>query len=444
MIVTAPAAHSKYSASGYEAATLCPGKRVMEKGKPDSSSKYADEGTAAHTLLGWCIDNGKPALAYLGRRIPVGISTWEVTREMAEAVQTAVDNIAEIAADGMVLSEQRVNYSRYLNVPKDEAWGTSDILAACDSELQVHDYKHGMGVEVDAEQNPQMMLYGLGALEAVNDSLGPFETVRLVIHQPRIKEAPSEWVTTVAELERWGHGEALRAAEEQRGAEHMRTSLAMTQAEWERVYLRPNAKSCKFCRAKATCPALRNEAAKTVFEVTPAAPDEFDDLRMAETPKQSDLDWLEAVHAKSDLIVDYLKSVAAEIERRLFAGEQGTKFKLVQGKRGDRKWTDPAEAEKALAAAGDAAYEPRKLISPTKAEELAPKKPKTRGPDKGKAPPPSVISAEHWTALQSLITQADGKAHVAPVSDPRPALAVTPASDDFDTVTADSSNNDFA
>ena len=55
------AAHSKFSASGFEAATLCPGKRVMEQGKPDSSSKYADEGTAAHTLLSWCIDQGKPA-----------------------------------------------------------------------------------------------------------------------------------------------------------------------------------------------------------------------------------------------------------------------------------------------------------------------------------------------------------------------------------------------
>ena len=130
----------------------CFGKTSMERGLPDTSSKYADEGTAAHALLSWCIDEGEPAQVYVGARTLVGTSTWEVTTEMAAAVQTALDNIASITAGGVVLSEQRVNYSADLGVPEGEGWGTSDIIAVLEdkAELQVHDYKHGMGVQVSA------------------------------------------------------------------------------------------------------------------------------------------------------------------------------------------------------------------------------------------------------------------------------------------------------
>lgn len=429
--MSAPSEHSKNSASNFEANTLCPGRPTMAKGLPDRGSKYADEGTAAHTVLGWCIDNDRPAKAYLGRRVPVGMSTWEVTDEMATAVQTAVDNIKSIVGDGMLLSETRVHYHEYLGTPKEDSWGTSDIVALRAVELQVHDYKHGMGVEVDADDNPQMKLYALGSLAIIRSMGEEPETVRLVIHQPRIKSAPSEWTCTVAELEAWGHGEAKRSVNEQDGAARMRTANVMKPGEWERVYLRPNEKSCKFCKAKATCPALRDTATRTVFEVTPASPDEFDSLLPAETPKQSDADWLAKVLSKADLIEGYLTAVRAEVEARLLAGNEIPGFKLVQGKRGNRAWRSADEATETLKGMRlkvEEMYD-LKLISPTTAEKLA--KAKTIGP-------------RQWKSLQDLITQSDGKKHVAPATDPRPALAVTAAVDDFDAVTADSSLNDFA
>lgn len=419
-------AHSKFSASGFEAATLCPGKRVMEKGKPDSSSKYADEGTAAHSLLADYVDGKQPMSTY-----PVNGKEWPATGEMVAAVQTALGNIKEIVGDGMLLSEQRVTYAGYLGVPDPEGWGTSDIIAARGTELQVHDYKHGMGVEVDADDNPQMKLYGLGALAAVNDVLGPFETVRLVIHQPRIKSAPSEWLTTVDELEAWGRGDARRSVEQQLAAERLfHTSETLTEQQWADIYLRPNEKSCKFCRAKATCPALRNDVAKTVFEVTPASPDEFDSLDVAETAKQSSDDWLAAVLSKADLIEDYLKAVRAEVERRLLGGEQIPGFKIVQGRQGNRAWSNAAEVEtqlKAFRLKTEEMYD-LKLISPTTAEKLA--KAKTIGP-------------RQWKALEAMVTRSDGAKHVAPVSDPRPALVLTKAEDDFDSVSTEPSH-DFA
>jgi len=402
----------------------------MSAGLPDRGSKYADEGTAAHTLLGWCIDNATDAKAYLGRRIPVGLSTWEVTDEMALAVQTAVDSIHEIVGDGMLLSETRVYYHAYLGTPKGDSWGTSDIVALRGAELQVHDYKHGMGVEVDADDNPQMKLYALGALDILRSTGEDPKTVRLVIHQPRIKSAASEWTCTVAELEAWGNGEAKRSVEQQDAAARLKKEWPA--AQWQAIYLRPNEKSCKFCRAKATCPALRDTSAQTVFDVTPASPEEFDALQPAESPKQRDADWLAHVLSKAGMIEDYLKAVRAEVEARLLAGDPVDGFKLVQGRRGSRTWTDAAEVETLLREKFrlkiEEAYD-LKLISPTTAEKLA--KSGTIGP-------------RQWKLVQTLVTQSDGKPHVAPANDPRPALAVTQASDDFDAVTADPSPNDFA
>lgn len=408
--MTTPAAHSKFSASNFEADMLCPGRRVMQRGLPDRGSKYADEGTAAHTVLDWCLEGGKDAAAFRGRRVPVGLKTWEVTAEMAGAVQIALDSIKRIAAGGMMLSEQRVYYADYLGVDRDDGWGTSDVIAAVGDELQVHDYKHGMGVRVDAEENAQMKLYALGALAAVNDSLGPFTSVRMVIHQPRINPDPSEWTLPVAELEAWGRGEARSSVCTQLNAEKDHGTK-----DWEAVYVRPNEKSCRFCRAKPTCPALRAESSKTVFEIVPASPDEFDTLQPAEKAKHSDSAWLAKVLTKADLIEDYLKAVRAEVEARLLEGKEVPGFKLVQGKKGNRKWVDEGEAQTALQEAlGEEAFKPRVLISPTEAEK--------------------VLGKPSYKALAHLVIQSEGAKHVAPISDPRPALALTAPADEFDVV----------
>lgn len=433
------ALHSKYSASGFEAAALCPGKPVMERGKPEGDTKYADEGTAAHTLLDWCLKQNRPALAFKGRRIPVGLRTFEVDLEMAAAVQTALDHIADIIGDGMLLSDQRVTYASYLEVDDAEGWGTADVLGIRGTELVVIDYKHGRGVEVsagtdeltdDAEEvlarkpNQQMALYGLGALAAVNDSLGPFETVRLVISQPRINSAPSEYVMTVDELERWAAREAMAAVHARKRAEQFDRDLP----SWPATFLNPNEKSCKFCKAKATCPSYRSDVVRVAWNATaPASPDEFEALptgpKVIAGIKVADESWLAAALAKADFIEEWAKAVRAEVERRLLAGGQVPGFKLVEGRLGNRAWTDAEAAEKELQPLGDAAYQPRKVISPTDAEKL------TKGKD-------AALSAALWKHLQQFIKRGDAPKHVAPITDPRPALAVTPASDDFDDVTA--------
>jgi hypothetical protein len=94
-------------------------------------------------------------------------------------------------------------------------------------------------------------------------------------------------------------------------------------------------------------------------------------------------------------------------------------WKLVPGKRGARQWSSPQAAEELLRKTFrltiEQAYD-LKLISPTSAEKL-----KKSG----------VIGDRQWSRVQDLITQSDGKPHVAPASDPRPALEIVPVVAEF-------------
>lgn len=428
------AAHSYWSASKFESIMLCPGKIVLEDGAPDGTNLYAAEGTAAHQVLTWALQEDRPASAYIGRQVhlnhvgkpcePVGADyTFTVDDEMAHYVQLCIDYCLDLRGDdGVLFADIRVNYSSYLDVAHDTAWGTADVIIARGEELIVVDFKYGRGVEVGAEKNPQMSLYGLGALQAYQGLVADFTRVRMAISQPRVKAAPSEWDCSVEELEAWGRGAARSAVATCVNASNLKGNAAgaMMDREWEETFLRPAEKACKFCKAKATCPALRDEVANFVtIGNAPATADEFQNLEVLAPIATTQEAWLSACLAKADLIEDWCKSVRAEAERRLLAGAPVPGFKLVQGKRGARQWQDAKAAEEALKTMRvklEDMYD-LKLISPTSAEKLA------------KA---GTIGPRQWPKLQGLITQSEGKPHVAPDSDPRPALAVQPVSEDFE------------
>lgn len=420
----AEAAHSNWSASGFEQRMLCPGSHVLQAGLPNSSSKYAAEGTAAHQVLTWALQETRPAAAYIGRVIEADSFTFEVDDDMARHVQTCVDYCTDAAGDdGVIFADIRVNYSTYLDVPESEAWGTADVIIARGDEIIVCDFKYGMGVEVSAEKNPQMSLYALGALQAYNGLAGDFTRVRMAISQPRIKSAPSEYDLSVDELEAWGRSTARSAVASCISA----LSIGTGHVQFNDTFLRPGEKQCKFCRAKATCPALRAEVAGIAFDRQPASPDEFADmapLSVGDAGVDADVEWVAAALTRVDLIEDWCKAIRAEAERRLLAGAPVPGFKLVQGKKGNRQWADAKEAEEVLKSmrVKESDMYDFKLISPTTADKLA------------KA---GTIGPRQWPRLLPLIVQKDGAPHVAPVSDPRAALVVTPAVDDFADVTAD-------
>jgi hypothetical protein len=428
------AAHSYWSASKFESLMLCPGKIVLEDGAPDNTNAYAAEGTAAHQVLTWALEQDRPASAYIGRRIYLdsrgkvcerdceAAFTFEVTADMAEHVQTCIDYCLDLKGDdGVLFADIRVNYSKYLDVAENTAWGTADVIIARGDEIIVVDFKYGRGVEVDAEGNPQMSLYGLGALQAYQGLVSDFTRVRMAISQPRVKTAPSEWDCTVDALEAWGRGRARSAVGTCQTAIQYGREKRAGEPKWEDLFLIPAEKACKFCKAKATCPALRAEVAQTVG-ISAASVDEFMDLAIDQPSSASEETWLSACLDKVDLIEDWCKAIRAEAERRLFAGQNVPGYKLVQGKKGNRQWADAKVAEetlKAMRVKPEDMYD-FKLISPTSAEKLA--KAGTLGP-------------RRWPKVQALITQSEGKPHVAPASDPRQALVVTPVVDDFSDVT---------
>jgi hypothetical protein len=429
-------AHSYWSASKFESLMLCPGKIVLEDGAPDNTNAYAAEGTAAHQVLTWALQDDRPASAYIGRLIHLdsrgkpcepdaSVYTYEVDDDMAVHVQVCIDYCTDLKGDdGVVFADIRVNYSTYLGVEEHTAWGTADVIIARGDELIVVDFKYGRGVEVDAEKNPQMSLYGLGALQAYQGLVADFERVRMAISQPRIKSAPSEWDCSVEELEAWGRSTARSAVVTCLNAVSYATSPHDMRVLQE-TFLRPAEKACRFCKAKATCPALRESVAEIAFDRTPATPDEFAEatpLSVGDAGVHADVEWVAAALTRVDLIEDWCKAIRAEAERRLLAGAPVPGFKLVQGKRGARQWTDAKVAEETLKTMRvklEDMYD-FKLISPTTADKLA------------KA---GTIGPRQWPKLQTLITQNDGKPHVAPVSDSRPALVVTPVVDDFTDVT---------
>lgn len=432
--------HSKWSASKFEADMLCPGKNVLEAGLPNYTSKYAAEGTAAHQVLTWALQDDVPAANYIGQVITADGFIFEVDDDMARHVQVCVDYVEDLkGADGIVFADIRVNYSSYLDVPEADAWGTADVIVARGAELIVVDFKYGMGVEVSAEKNPQMSLYALGALQAYHGLVADFETVRMAISQPRIKTAPSEYDISVAEIEAWGRSTARSAVNSCRNAQ-----MPGGRVEFQ-TFLRPAEKACKFCKAKATCPKLRAEVAQTI-NVSAASPEEFADSPLLVAHEHTDASWLQAALDKADLIEDWCKAVRAEVERRLLAGDGVPGYKLVEGKQGNRAWSNEKEAEALLKSMRLKEVElyDFSVKSPTQIAKLGPvfdKDGKIKPQKEGTQSP--VIGPRQWPKVAALITRAGAKKHVAPVSDPRPALMVTPVVDDFTDVTVDSVS-DFA
>lgn len=428
-----PEAHSKFSASASARWMSCAGSMVLSKGKVDKGSQYADEGTAAHTLASWCLTENTDATAYLGRVIAIEDSgrEFEVTDDMARDVQVYVDLVREYRGeDGVLMVERQVNYSAAIGVEADQGWGTSDAIIAKGGLLIVADLKFGRGEEVEAADNTQMALYALGAL-AEFDGIAEFERVLMVISQPRTSHAPREWEISIDELRKIGV-QAWDAASRVIEAEE-----AYPAGDWHERFTAATEKGCRWCKAKATCPTARANVTSTVFDVVPASPDDFDDMTALPTDGTAaaiitdrhmvDADfteeqWLGAVLPKIDQIEDWCKAVRAEAETRLLAGADVPGYKLVQGKKGNRAWSDAEQAEQMLKTfrlKQEEMYE-FKLISPTTAQKLA---------------DAETIGKRQWPKLQALITQSEGQLHVAPVSDKRPAVEVKPIADEFEVVT---------
>jgi hypothetical protein len=371
-------AHAKLSASGSKKWLTCTRSAKLEEQFPDEQSGFALEGTFAHEVFEHVIH------CYLEEQ-PVDWRQFEQNEfwsadlrdHVINAAQRAIDTIVDAksrCSDPLVLVERRLDFSPW--VP--EGFGTGDLVVVSDGVLDVLDLKYGKGVPVFAQNNSQMRLYALGALNEIGH-LYDIDRVRMTVLQPRLDNYDSEEIAA-SELLLWAESYVKPRA----------------QMAWngEGDYVPGGHCTSGFCKARFQCPARAEHAlavAKSEFALKP--------------PVLLTRDQLVDVLSKADMAIDWLNDVKAFALREAEAGHEIPGYKLVEG-RSNRKYIDAdAVAERLLASGIEEAliYE-RSLLGLTAMEKALGKK-------------------KFAELLGDLVAKPPGKPTLARVDDKRPALS---------------------
>ena len=372
--------HAILSASSSHRWLHCLPSARLELEFENTSGEAAKAGTAAHELSEHKL---KKALHIRSKR-PVSEydsdEMEECTDDYVAFIMEQVELARKSCTDPIVLIEQRLDFSCY--VP--DGFGTGDCVIISDDRLHIVDFKYGMGVLVDAEDNPQMKLYALGALE-IYDSLYDIKEISMTIFQPR-RENVSTWTVPVEELKAWAEEELKpKAAKAYQGeGEYMPGS-------W-----------CTFCRASTRCRARADENLKLA------------QMEFKMPPLLTDSEIEEVLTILPDLTKWANEITAYATDAAVNHGKEWHGFKVVEG-RSVRKYKDEnAVAEKAVISGYKDIYrkslipmtEMQKLMGKTKFEEI----------------------------LGNLIYKPPGKPTLVPNWDKRPAMNVADAKNEFNEI----------
>lgn len=363
-----PKAHAILSASSSYRWLNCPPSARLCETYEDKGSNYAAEGTDAHSL---CEYKLRKALG-MGAVDPSEHLTWyneemeDCANGYATYIMELVESAKETCADPVVLIEQRVDFSRWV----EQGFGTSDAVIIADGTLRVIDYKHGLGVLVGADNNPQMMCYALGALELF-DAIYDIDSVAMTVYQPR-RQNVSTFEMSKDDLYRWAE-EVLKPTAELAFAGDGNFLCG----EW-----------CGFCKAKHECRA-RAEANLLLAQY---------DFKLPPLLEDSEI---EVILSRADQLVSWVNDIKEYALQQAISGKDWTGFKLVEG-RSNRRYTDEAAVTQAVTSAGFDPYE-RKLLGITAMQKLL-----------GKSRFEELLSA--------YIEKPQGKPTLVPESDKRPVM----------------------
>jgi len=373
--------HAVLSASGAHRWLNCLPSARLELEFVNNESSAAAEGTAAHAL---CEHKLKKALHMRSKR-PVSVYNSDEMEEHSDAYVEFVMEQLELAkqscTDPLILIEQRLDFSCY--VP--QGFGTGDCIIIGDKNLHIIDFKYGMGVLVDAVDNPQMKLYALGALE-IYDSLYDIEEVSMTIFQPR-RENVSTWTIPVKELKDWAENELKPKAKKAYEGEG-----DYLPGEW-----------CTFCRAAVKCRARAEEKLKLA------------QMEFKLPPLLTDSEIEEVLSKLSDLTKWANEIIAYATDAAVNHGKEWHGFKVVEG-RSVRKYKDEGAVAEAAKANGYKDIYRQSLITLTEMQKLMGKK-------------------KFEQILGGLIHKPPGKPTLVPNSDKRLAMNISNVKNEFNEIT---------
>ena len=385
-------AHAKLSASGSKKWLTCTPSANLEEQFPDESSAFAAEGTFMHELFELKVnrylqrvtdDFFLKALDVLRLNAYWSQDLEDHVDDAVAAAKQAIDDARAICKDPVILVEQRLDFSLWV----EEGFGTGDLVLVTDDYVWVLDLKGGKGVLVDAVDNSQMRLYGLGAYNALSH-LYDIKRVRMTVLQPRKGNYSSEEMTA-DELLRWGDDYVKP-----------RATLA-----WDGLGEFAPGEHCSsgFCRARFTC-AARAQAnlavAKSDFALQP--------------PELLTMEQMTSVLERADEAIKWLSDVQTYALQQAEQGHAIAGWKLVEG-RANRKYGNADEVAKRLVDGGvpEAVIYERALLGITAMEKALGKK----------------VFGE---LVGDLLVKPAGKPTLVPAADKRPALSsAASAAEDF-------------
>lgn len=252
--------HARLGPSAAERWLACPASVRMSAEVPDNGSSYAREGTLAHTRA------EIEAAVTLGHITPKEarsrVLAWrkEAEKELTEEQIAEIIPHAEAWAELLVQRRDAMGPGTVVflevrlfpDVP--ESWGTGDAVLVSPSEVEVIDFKYGSGKRVYVNDNPQLMEYGLGALEGFGDTVDTTEVVRITVYQPRMDEEPFSQEWDPDDLRTWRRDVLLPGAE-----------LALT----DDAPFNPGEVQCRWCPAAGICRPRMEAATAEDFSQDP-------------------------------------------------------------------------------------------------------------------------------------------------------------------------------
>jgi len=367
--------HAILSASGAHRWLNCTPSARLEREFADNSGEAAAEGTAAHALAEHKL---RRALKMRSKKPVSKYDSDEMdgyTDGYVEFVLELIGQAKQACADPKVLIEQRLDFSKFAP----DAFGTGDCLVIADGMLYIIDFKYGQGVLVEAEDNPQMKLYALGALELF-DSIYDIDKVSMTIYQPR-RENVSTHTVSKDSLCQW--------------ADEVLKPIAQLAFDGNGEYRCGD--WCQFCRAAVKCRARAEEKLNLArFE-------------FALPPLLTDGD-IEGILSKLDDLTAWASGIQEYVLQTALKGKHWRGYKLVEG-RSNRRYSNEDSVAETVKTAGYRDIYETKLIGITAMEKLLGK-------------------AQFSKLLGGLIEKPPGKPTLVHVSDKRPVIG-TSAMHDF-------------